>query len=411
MIDIDLSIDFCGLRCENPFFLASAPISNHYEMVARALNVGWGGLVFKTVGFFVADEVSPRFDQLEKEGTSFLGFKNLEQTSEYALEKNLVEINKIKSNYPGKVLVASIMGQNEDEWTRLAKLVTEAGADMVECNFSCPQMADNKLGADVGENPELVKSYTEAASKGTELPVLAKMTPNLGSMIPPALAALEGGAGGLAAINTIKSITSIDLDNQVPSPVINGKSAVSGYSGKAIKPIALRFIHELASYPDLKPGQVPISGIGGIETWQDALEFILLGARNIQVGTAVMQYGYRIVEDMISGLGHYLNEKGFSSLEQLVGLAIDNVVSADKLDRDYVVYPEIEYQKCVGCGRCYISCQDGGHQAIEWSESRYPEIIEENCVGCHLCSQVCPVSAISSGKVRFKEGRKEKKLI
>lgn len=402
MANRDLSIEFCGVKCENPFFLASAPISSNYEMAARAFDVGWGGLVFKTVGFFVANEVSPRFDQLKKEGRSFIGFKNLEQTSENTLEDNLSEMKKIKENYSDKVLIASIMGQSEKEWTKLAELVSEAGVDIIECNFSCPQMADNKLGADVGQNPALVRSYTEAVAAGTDLPVLAKMTPNLGSMIPPAIAALEGGASGLAAVNTIKSITSIDLDDLVPAPIINGQSAVSGYSGKAIKPIALRFIHELASCEKLK--NVPISGIGGIETWQDALEFILLGARNVQVGTAVMQYGYRIVEDMISGLSHYLAEKAYNSLEELVGLAVRNVVSTDKLDRDYIVYPKIDQEKCIGCGRCYISCQDGGHQAVDWTISRQPEIKEEKCVGCHLCSHVCPAGAIGLGELVYKEG-------
>ncbi|MTI58532.1 MAG: NAD-dependent dihydropyrimidine dehydrogenase subunit PreA [Firmicutes bacterium] len=397
----DLSIEFCGIRCENPFFLASSPISSNYEMVSRALDAGWGGLVFKTVGFFVANEVSPRFDQLKKEGRSFIGFKNLEQTSEKGLEENLLEMEKIKRDFPDKILIASIMGQSEEEWNQLAKLMTGVGVDIIECNFSCPQMADNKLGADVGQNPELVKSYTEAVVAGTDLPVLAKMTPNLGSMIPPALAAIEGGARGLAAINTIKSITSVDIEKMAPAPVINGKSSVSGYSGKAIKPIALRFIYELASYPDLY--NVPVSGIGGIETWQDALEFILLGARNVQVGTAVMQYGYRIIEDMISGLSYYMAGNGFESLEKLLGLSLDNIVSADKLDRNFILYPEIDQKKCIGCGRCYLSCRDGGHQAISWSKVRQPVVIEEKCVGCHLCNHVCPSGAIKTGKMVFKK--------
>ncbi|WP_018249255.1 NAD-dependent dihydropyrimidine dehydrogenase subunit PreA [Orenia marismortui] len=409
MINKDLSIEFCGVKTENPFFLASAPIASNYQMIAKALETGWGGVVFKTVGLFVADEVSPRFDHVKKEGTPFLGFKNLEQISEYPLEKNLEEMNRIKKSFPDKVLIASIMAEEDRDWTKLAKLVTQAGADIIECNFSCPQMTSDKMGADVGQNPDLVKSYTAAVKQGSDLPILAKMTPNLGSMIPPALAAMGGGATGLAAINTIKSITRIDFDNHIPLPIVNGKSAVSGYSGKAVKPIALRFIHELASYPDLK--KVPISGIGGIENWQDALEFILLGSSNLQVCTAVMQYGYRIIEDMISGLSHYMEKKGFSKLDQLVGLALDNVVSADKLDRDFIIYPQISKEKCIGCGRCYISCEDGGHQAIIWSKTRRPTVIEDKCVGCHLCSQVCPAEAIGYGEVEFKEGRERKSII
>ncbi|SNY41339.1 dihydropyrimidine dehydrogenase (NAD+) subunit PreA [Orenia metallireducens] len=409
MINKDLSIEFCGIKTENPFFLASAPIASNYQMIARALEAGWGGAVFKTVGLFVADEVSPRFDHVKKEGTPFLGFKNLEQTSEYPLEKNLEEMSRIKENFPDKVLIASIMAEEEKDWTKLAQLVTQTGVDIIECNFSCPQMTSDKMGADVGQNPELVKAYTAAVKRGTDLPILAKMTPNLGNMISPALAAIDGGATGLAAINTIKSITSIDLANHTPLPIINGQSAVSGYSGKAVKPIALRFIHELASFPDLN--KIPISGIGGIENWQDALEFLLLGSSNLQICTAVMQYGYRIVEDMINGLSYYMEEKGFASLDQLVGLALDNIVSADKLDRDFIVYPQVSKEKCIGCGRCYISCEDGGHQAINWSKTRRPTIIKNKCVGCHLCSQVCPAEAIGYGEVEFKAGREQRAII
>lgn len=155
----DLSIEFCGVKCENPFFLSSSPVGNCYEMCAKALETGWGGIVFKTIGFFIAKEVSPRFTNLEKEGTPFLGFKNMEQIAEHSLEENLEAMKKLKQNYPNKVLVASIMGQNEKEWEELARLVTEVGADIIECNFSCPQMTSSAMGSDVGQNPQLVKKY------------------------------------------------------------------------------------------------------------------------------------------------------------------------------------------------------------------------------------------------------------
>lgn len=398
----DLSIEFCGIKCENPFFLSSSVVGNNFEMCAKALEMGWAGVVFKTIGFYVAKEVSPRFDTIGKEGTPFIGFKNLEQISEHSLEENLEWMRQIKEKYPTKILVASIMGQNEDEWTELAKLVTGTGADIIECNFSCPQMADNTMGSDVGQNPDLVKKYCEATRRGTNIPILAKMTPNLGNMEIPAIAAIEGGATGLAAINTIKSITKIDLDSFLSYPIVNGKSSVSGYSGKAVKPIALRFIHDLAKNKTLKG--VPISGMGGIETWEDAAEFILLGATNLQITTAVMQYGYRIVEDLISGLSYYMQDKGFNRLQDIVGLALENIVPAEELDRSFILYPYFNEDKCVGCGRCYISCYDGGHQAIKWeSDDRKPILLENKCVGCHLCNKVCPVDAISSGKIKYKD--------
>ncbi|AGK96063.1 NAD-dependent dihydropyrimidine dehydrogenase subunit PreA [Clostridium pasteurianum] len=398
----DLSIEFCGVKCENPFFLSSSVVGNNFEMCAKALEMGWGGVVFKTIGFYVAKEVSPRFDTIGKEGTPFIGFKNLEQISEHSLEENLEWMRQIKEKYPNKILVASIMGQDEEEWTELAKLVTETGADIIECNFSCPQMADNNMGCDVGQNPELVKKYCEATRRGTNLPILAKMTPNIGNMEIPAIAAMEGGATGLAAINTIKSITKIDLDSFLSYPIVNGKSSVSGYSGKAVKPIALRFIHDLAKNETLKG--VPISGMGGIETWEDAAEFILLGSTNIQITTAVMQYGYRIIEDLISGLSYYMEEKGFNKLQDMVGLALKNIVPAEELDRSFILYPSFDENICVGCGRCYISCYDGGHQAIKWdADNRKPILLSDKCVGCHLCAKVCPVMAISSENIKYKD--------
>ncbi|ADK16628.1 MULTISPECIES: NAD-dependent dihydropyrimidine dehydrogenase subunit PreA [Clostridium] len=405
----DLSIEFCGIKCENPFFLSSSVISNNFEMCAKALNMGWAGVVFKTIGFYVADEVSPRFDAIGKENTPFIGFKNLEQISEHPLEYNLECISKLKREFKDKVIVASIMGENEQQWTKLAELVTKAGADIIECNFSCPQMAEESMGSDVGQNPELVEKYCKAVRRGTSLPVLAKMTPNIGNMVIPAEASIHGGADGIAAINTVKSITRVDLDKFSPYPIINGKSAVSGYSGKAIKPIALRFISDLAKSEKLK--EIPISGIGGIETWEDAVEFLLLGASNIQITTAVMQYGYRIIKDLISGLSYYMEDKKFEKVKDLVGLAVKNVVNADELERDYIIYPEFRDHNCVGCGRCYISCFDGGHQAIKWNyESRKPQLIEDKCEGCHLCANICPTGDILSGKKVIKTAKKVRQL-
>ncbi|UPA31726.1 NAD-dependent dihydropyrimidine dehydrogenase subunit PreA [Terrisporobacter glycolicus] len=409
MFKKDLSIEFCGVKCENPFFLSSSPVDNCYEMCAKALETGWGGVVFKTLGFFIPTDCSPRFDALRKESTEFVGFKNMEQISEHPLEESLEALKMLKTNYPTKVIVASIMGENEKEWEELARLVTEAGADMIECNFSCPQMTSHAMGSDVGQNPELVKTYCEAVARGSKLPILAKMTPNIGDMNIPAIASMEGGAAGISTINTIKSVTGIDFDKMIGLPVVNGKSSISGYSGKAVKPIALRFIQQMRTNEKLK--NVPISGIGGIETWKDALEFIVLGASNLQVTTAVMQYGYRIVEDMISGLSYFMEERGIDKLEDLVGIANCNIIPAEDIDRTFVIYPEIDEDKCLGCGRCYVSCFDGGHQAYTYNEeTREISLNKDKCVGCHLCSLVCPVGAIGKGEIMFRDG-KEKEIV
>lgn len=411
MIKKDLSITFMGVKFENPFCLSSSPVGNCYDMCSKAYEAGWGGVVFKTIGpkHYLIDEVSPRFDALTKEATGFVGFKNMEQIAEHSLEENLSDLRKLKKNYPNKVLIASIMGSNEEDFFELAKLVTEAGADMIELNFSCPQMTSHAMGSDVGSNPELCEKYCKAVRRATSLPFMAKMTPNITDMCEPAYASILGGANGISAINTIKSIINVDLDHHVGLPIIDGKSSISGYSGKAVKPVALRFIQQMRTDPRLK--DVEISGIGGVETWEDAAEFILLGAKNIQVTTAIMQYGYRIIDDLTNGLMHYMQKEGVDSLEELVGLANKNIIPAEELNRDYKVYPSIDYDKCIGCGRCEISCYDGAHQAMKWdSEKRRPSCNLEKCVGCLLCGLVCPVNAITLGKRELKPNRKPKNL-
>ena len=407
----DLSITFMGVRFPSPFCLSSSPVGNCYDMCAKAYDSGWGGVVFKTIGpkHYLIDEVSPRFDALAKEGSPFVGFKNMEQIAEHSLEENLADLRRLKKNYPDQVLIASIMGSNEKDWEELAKLVTEAGADMIELNFSCPQMTSHAMGSDVGSNPELCRKYCQAVRRSTHLPFMAKMTPNITDMCEPALASIEGGADGISAINTVKSIINVDLDAKVGLPIIDGKSSISGYSGKAVKPIALRFIQQMRSHPKMR--NLEISGIGGIETWEDAAEFILLGAKTLQVTTAIMQYGYRIVEDLCEGLSFYMEEQGVDRLEDLVGLANKNIIPAEELNRDYKVYPEIDADRCIGCGRCVISCYDGAHQAMKWDEEqRKPHCDKDKCVGCLLCGLVCPVSAIRLGERVLKKGRKPLKL-
>jgi dihydropyrimidine dehydrogenase (NAD+) subunit PreA len=407
----DLSIKYLGVKCENPFFLSSSPVGGCYDMVAKAYEAGWGGVFFKTVGIFVADECSPRFDNTNKEGLPWLGFKNMEQISDKPTEENFEYIFRLKRDYPDKIMVASIMGSSSDEWTKLAKMCDQAGADLIEGNFSCPQMTSHAMGSDVGTNVRLVKQYTKAVIKATKIPFIAKMTPNITDMIGPARAAIEGGAAGISAINTIKSITNLDLDSFTAMPVVNGKSSISGYSGAAVRPVALRFIANMMQDEQLK--NVPMSGIGGIETWRDALEFLLLGCRNVQVTTAIMQYGYRIVDDMISGLSHWMDERGCRKLDDLIGKALPNIIPAEELDRSYKLQVKFDERKCTGCGRCYISCYDAAHQAIVWNEKkRLPELDAEKCVGCHLCLNVCPVQdCIIPGEIAWKPGAKRHKVV
>lgn len=394
-----LKTNICGIPLENPFLLSSSVVASTYEMCARAFDMGWAGAAFKTISFLDIHEASPRFSAIKGDNGSLIGFKNIEQLSDHAVAENMKIFARLKKDYPDKFLLVSIMGRNEEEWTTLARMATEAGADALELNFSCPNMAEDGLGSDVGQIPELVERFTAAARAGSDIPILAKLTPNTGTMSEAALAAKCGGADGLAAINTIKSIVGINPHTYVSSPAVHGQSAVGGYSGAAVKPIALRFIAELGQNPRLKG--MHISGMGGVETWKDALEFMVLGAGSVQVTTAVMQYGYRIIDDLIDGLLGYLNEKGFASVEDLVGIGLDTVCDTEQLERDTVVYPRFQRKECIGCGRCIISCRDGGHQALSFGKDRKPVMDAHKCVGCHLCALVCPSGAIHTNGKRM----------
>ena len=390
--DVSLAIDFCGIHCENPFFLASSAVCTNYEMVSRAFEAGWAGVFYKTICLQEINEVSPRFDAVYQTGDrgDFFGFRNMEQLSENPVQMDFDILKRLKQNYPSKVVVASIMGQTEDDWISLAVMAQNAGCDAVELNFSCPQMRMTGMGSDVGQDPELVTFFTACVKRNVHIPVIPKMTPNIAHISEPAMGAVLGGADAISAINTIKSVT-LGKGSEV-----NGRQTGSGYSGRAVKPIALRHILAMVKNPIISHKE--LSGIGGIETWRDALEFIQLGCRNVQVCTAVMQYGYRIIDDLILGLQNYMAERGITQLSDLVGELLPQFQLPHDLDRSSIVYPKVDREACIGCGRCYTSCMDGGHQAISFGEDRQPRINGSKCVGCLLCRLVCPVGAISPAK-------------
>ena len=405
--DVDLSCDLCGVTLENPFLLSSSVVASTYDMCARAFEAGWAGAAFKTVCSFPQHECSPRFSAVRNHGGPFYGFKNIEQLSDHSVEENLEIFRRLRKAYPSKVIVASIMGTDEAEWGRLAGACEEAGAHVIECNFSCPNLENPEgLGITIGQSEELVERFTRATKRGTSLPVLAKLTPNVADMVPMAQAARRGGADGIAAINTINSITGVDIDTLVAEPTVRGQSIVGGYSGAAVKPIALRFISDLANCEEL--AGMHLSGMGGIETWRDGLEYLLLGAGSLQVTTAVMQYGYRIIDDLVDGLAYYLRCKGVASVRELVGASAHSVVTHEQITRDTVLLPVINQDLCNGCGRCYVSCADGGHQAISFDEElRRPHISAQRCVGCHLCRLVCPEGAIGVAQHDFTRAPKD----
>ena len=392
----DLSTNFVGIKSPNPFWLASAPPTDKQYNVERAFEAGWGGVVWKTLGEAgppVVNVNGPRYGAIWGADRRLLGLNNIELITDRDLEINLEEIKATKRNWPDRAVVVSLMVPCEEEpWKKILARVAETGADGVELNFGCPHgMSERGMGSAVGQVPEYIQMVAEWCKQHTDMPVIVKLTPNITDIRRPAEAAKQGGADAVSLINTINSITSVDLDNFAPQPTIDGKGSHGGYCGPAVKPIALSMVSEIARHPET--AGMPISGIGGVTTWRDAAEFIALGCGTVQVCTAAMTYGFKVVQEMIAGLENYMDEKGYASIEDFRGRAVPNVTDWKYLNLNYVTKAKIDQDKCIKCGRCHIACEDTSHQAITNMVDgvRHFEVIDEECVGCNLCVNVCPV--------------------
>ncbi|MCB2095849.1 MAG: NAD-dependent dihydropyrimidine dehydrogenase subunit PreA [Rhodobacteraceae bacterium] len=390
----DLTTDFIGIKSPNPFWLASAPPTDKEYNVRRAFDAGWGGVVWKTLGAEgppIVNVNGPRYGAVYGADRRLLGLNNIELITDRPLEVNLREIKQVKRDYPDRALVISLMVPcDEQNWKAILGHIEDTGADGVELNFGCPHgMSERGMGSAVGQVPEYIEMVTRWVKQYSRMPCIVKLTPNITDICKPAAAAKRGGADAVSLINTINSITSVDLDNFAPEPTIDGKGAHGGYCGPAVKPIALSMVSEIARHEET--GGLPISGIGGVTTWRDAAEFMALGAGNVQVCTAAMTYGFRVVQEMISGLSQYLDEKEIGSTADLVGRAVPNVTNWQFLNLNYVTKAEIDQDLCIKCGRCYAACEDTSHQAIAMSDDRVFSVIDEECVACNLCIDVCPV--------------------
>ena len=414
----DISVNFAGIKSPNPFWLASGPPANCGDQVMRAFDAGWGGAVWKTLGDPIVN-VSSRYSSIDLNGQRMMGLNNIELITDRPLALNLREISEVKKRYPNNAVIASLMVESRREaWHEIVRQSEEAGADGLELNFGCPHgMSERGMGSAVGQVPEYAKLITEWVMEIARTPVLVKLTPNISDIRAVARAAKQGGANALSAINTINSITGIDLNTLRPRPDVGGLSSHGGYCGPAVKPIALNMVQQIGADP---LSALPTSGIGGVTTWQDAAEFILLGCGTVQVCTAAMHYGFRIVEDMADGLNNWMREKGFATIEDFRGLSLPKIVEWKNLDLNYKIVAKIHEDKCIGCDLCYTACWDGAHQCIHMDRAahpdpkritvtpipkldgptpdryktplhRIPRVDEQECVGCNLCALVCPV--------------------
>ncbi len=414
----DLSIDFAGVRSPNPFWLASAPPTNTAYQINKAFEYGWGGAVWKTIGDPVLN-VSNRYGAFEYAGNRLVAINNVELISDRPIDVNLKEIAEVKRLWPDRAVVVSAMvSSNPEAWKTVVKQIEDTGADAIELNYGCPHgMSERGMGAAVGQVPEYCSLITSWVTEAASIPVIVKLTPNVTDITKPARAAIAGNANALSLINTINSIVGVDLDSFELRPNIGGKGGHGGYAGPAVKPIALHMLSQVAIDEEVQAARVPISGMGGVQTWRDAAEFLLLGATSIQVCTAVMHYGFRLIEELTDGLSNWLDSKGVASVREVIGASTHRVSDFGDFDLSFKTVARIDEDKCIQCNLCYVACDEGAHQCIDITVDGaridpagiagvrasnnagvgpqgarpQPRVREEDCVGCDLCSLVCPV--------------------
>jgi dihydropyrimidine dehydrogenase (NAD+) subunit PreA len=391
----DISSNFLGIKSPNPFWLASAPPTDKEINVTRAFEAGWGGVVWKTLGEDppVVNVSGPRYSTLMSQDRRVIGLNNIELITDRPLRTNLEEIRRVKRAWPDRAMIVSLMVPcTEESWKNILPMVEDSGADGIELNFGCPHgMSERGMGSAVGQVPEYIQMVTAWCKQYSKLPVIVKLTPNITDVRHPARAAKAGGADAVSLINTINSVMGVDLDRMVMHPSTDGWGSHGGYCGPAVKPIAQNMVAEIARDP--QTAGLPISGIGGITTWRDAAEYIALGCGTVQVCTAAMVYGFKIVQDMCSGLSNYMDEKGYATIDAMRGLAVPSVKNWNQLNLNYVEKAVIKQDSCIQCGRCHVVCEDTSHQAIYASKEgkRHFEVNEAECVGCNLCVSICPV--------------------
>jgi dihydropyrimidine dehydrogenase (NAD+) subunit PreA len=413
----DLQIDFAGIKSPNPFWLASAPPTNSGAQIHRAFEAGWGGAVWKTIGAPVLN-VSNRYGAWHFGGQRMLAINNVELISDRPIDVNLREIADVKRHWPDRAVIVSAMVESRPEaWADIVRRIEDTGADGIELNYGCPHgMSERGMGAAVGQVPEYCEKITRWVMDVATIPVIVKLTPNVTNIAVSARAAVTAGANALSLINTINSIVGVDLDTLEIVPSIGGKGGHGGYAGPAVKPIALNMLSSLGTDEVVSGSGLPISGMGGITTWKDAAEFLLLGSSSLQVCTSVMHYGFRMIEDLCDGLSNWMDEQGLATIQDVTGKALHRISDFKDLDLSFRAIARIDPAKCIKCDLCYVACNDTAHQCIDLIDAGgnlvephsyemssngrkqavegrpQPKVREEDCVGCRLCYNVCPVT-------------------
>jgi dihydropyrimidine dehydrogenase (NAD+) subunit PreA len=412
----DLKTNFAGIRSPNPFWLASAPPTNSGAQIHRAFEAGWGGAVWKTIGAPVLN-VSNRYGSWRYGTEKMLAINNVELISDRPMEVNLREIAEVKRAWPDRAVIVSAMVESKPQaWHDVIRRIQDTGADGIELNYGCPHgMSERGMGSAVGQVPEYCQEITGWVMDVAKIPVIVKLTPNISDIVMPARAAVAAKANAISLINTINSIMGVDLETLDITPSIAGRGGHGGYAGPAVKPIALNMLAALGRDSVVHGSGLPISGMGGISTWRDAAEFLLLGASNLQVCTAVMHYGFRIIEDLCDGLSNWMDAKEFAKIPDVVGHSLRQVSDFKDFDLSFKAVARIDQQKCIRCDLCYVACNDAAHQCIDLIDkqgqltvpaaydptsngrveavSTRPSVVvrEHDCVGCRLCFNICPV--------------------
>jgi dihydropyrimidine dehydrogenase (NAD+) subunit PreA len=383
-----LETEVAGIRFPNPFILASGPPTANGSMISAGFDAGWGGAVLKTVALEPTPMASPRVHILRK-GRQQRGMVNIELITDIPLDRWRAELDIIRASHPTRPVIVSVMGGGHaDDWQEAMRRLESHGVTAYELNVSCPNYSEHR-GAQLGQDPEALAEVIGWAKEGTDLPVWVKLTPNVTDIVALARVAEEAGADAVTSTNTLSGLAGIDLESFSPLPAVSGVGICGGYSGPGLKPVSLRATASIA-----RELSIPVIGCGGIETWEDAAEYVAVGASAVQVCTAAMWRGYELAERLSRGLERYLDASGYDSPADFRGRALANIVQFPDLDLSVKRLAAIEPGLCNGCGLCVTACASGGYQAIEMVGDG-AVIDSYRCDGCGLCVGICPPEAIT----------------